>query len=122
VGVYAWEEDEGGWVRYLNSSSVQAHLEATAVQFIARANNIYLARQQGEAEPPTFYQDSWNIAKGHRVDPTFHKVTAIIRTRLVGNSDPTATWVEFGSHAGGDWQTPVLGYRILGRTMDSMEE
>lgn len=39
------------------------------------------------------------------------------RSALVGNTDDTSFWVEFGAHAGG--VTPVLGYAPLRRAVDA---
>ena len=39
------------------------------------------------------------------------------RKALVGNTDDTSFWVEFGAHAGG--KTPVLGYAPLRRAVDA---
>lgn len=124
VGKAVLIEDDSGWVKFLNSRAqggVQAYLDVKAEEFIHKANAIYSAQREYESELPIFYQDSFRVSRVSQPDHTFHTVNNIVHGRRITNIDPTAEWVEFGSHAGGGHKTPVLRYRIFGKTIDSME-
>lgn len=104
--VVVTREDPSGWEEILHDPEVRAYLEAKAAEFVGVAEGIFAASSKHEDTPPVLYPASFFI------DQTSDGVR-------VGNNDRTAEWVEFGAHA--DGKTPVLRYRVLGRTLDVLE-
>lgn len=104
------KDNETGQSRILNSQAVQFLLEAKGHEAIFVAQSIFEASSRHEDTPPVFYNRSFKLR---------HVRRALIKAVQVVNDDRTAEWVEFGAHAGGE--TPVLKYRILGRTFDALE-
>lgn len=116
------DEHNEGWGEYVRSSIFVEQLRLKAEEFVGVAKGVYMDRQVGESEPPTFYMQSfyiriepWQVEGG---GPGGAKQPGY--AYRVGNLDDIANLVEFGSHAGEDHETPVLGYRVFGRTMDIM--
>lgn len=114
------KENPEGWGQYLRTQAFTAHLRSKADEFVDIAKGEFWTRQQNEEEPPVFYMQSFYVRRipwraegaGPEPQPAY--------AYRVGNLDDIASLVEFGAHAGEDHQTPVLGYRVFGRTMDIM--
>lgn len=104
------KDNEDGQLKILNSVKVEAALLDKGYEAIVLAKSIFAAHSRHESTPPTLYAQSFKLRRVRR---------GLARAVQVYNDDPTAEWVEFGAHAGG--KTPVLKYRILGRTFDSLE-
>lgn len=109
-----WKSDDAGWQRLINSQKVQAFVETASLVMIEIAKGLFQERSKHESEPPVLYYYSFKIRRTRRIANGL-----LVKAREVANTDRTAEWVEFGAHAGGT--TPVLRYRIFGRTLDVME-
>jgi hypothetical protein len=94
----------------LNKPELQAILHVKAEEFVTIARGIFEGHSQHDPFPPVYYSTSFKV-RGVR--------DGLVRGVRILNSDPTAVWVEFGAHAGG--KTPVLRYRVFGRTADILE-
>jgi len=106
-----FKEDRTGELEILNGPRMIAALEAKAQEGIDISKGLFAADSKHEDTPPEFYLDSF----GTRLSESPEGVPVV----TVYNDDRTAEWVEYGAHAGGE--TPVLKYRILGRTLDILE-
>lgn len=104
--VVVTREDPTGWEEILNGPEARAYLEAKGAEFISVAEDLFAVSSKHEDTPPVLYPASFFV----------EQTSDGVR---VGNNDRTAEWVEFGAHA--DGKTPVLRYRILGRTLDVLE-
>lgn len=104
------KDNETGHNRILNKRATQFLLEAKGHEAIFVARSIFAASSKHEDTPPVLYPESFKLR---------HYRRGLINAIKVVNDDRTAEWVEFGAHAGGT--TPVLKYRIFGRTFDSLE-
>lgn len=104
------QDSDIGQHQLLNSPQVQLALRALGEEFIAVAKTIFIASSKREDRLPTLYLDSFGIREVHHL---------LVEAIEIYNDDPTAEWVEFGSHAHGE--TKVLRYRVFGRTADIME-
>jgi len=91
----------------------EVHLALTLLghEMIEIAKGIFDASSKHDPEDlAPHYNESWEIK---------HVYRRLVRGIQVYNSDSTAEWVEFGSHAGG--KTRVLRYRVMGRAADVLE-
>jgi len=109
--VHGWIKDnETGELEMMNSPKVQAAVHLKGEQFINIAREVFEAHSRHDADPPVLYPASFTLENA---------LKGVVRSVEVWNHDPTAEWVEFGSHAGGE--SPILRYRVFGRTSDIME-
>lgn len=104
------KDNADGQLKILNSEPVQLLLEVKGKTAIIVAKSIFAGMSRHESTPPSLYPEHFGIRKTRR---------ALVKAIQVYNDDRTAEWVEFGAHAGGT--TPVLKYRIFGRTFDVLE-
>ena len=109
--VHGWIKDnETGEIEMLNSPKVQFAVRLKGEEFIETAKGVFEAQSRHDSEPPYLYLFRFSIKEA---------LHGIVKAIEVWNDDPTAEWVEFGSHAGGE--TKILRYRVFGRTSDIME-
>lgn len=99
-----------GTTKILNGVPMQAVLASQMEEAKGVARGLYAAITKHEDTPPIEYPEHFGFRRIRR---------DLIRGVQFYNDDPTAEWVEFGAHAGG--KTPVLKYRIIGRTFDTFE-
>lgn len=103
-------EEEAGTKAMMNELPLRLALEEGGHHFVEIARSEFLSRSKHEDTPPVEYATSFEVEQAEK-----DGVAAV----TVANTDRTAEWVEFGSHAGG--KTPVLKYRIFGLTADALE-
>lgn len=96
----------------MNGPLTQLALRALGEEFISVAKGVFDIHSKHQSDPPILYNNSFGIREVHRL---------LVEAIQVYNDDPTAEWVEFGSHAGEDHQTRILRYRVFGRTADILE-
>jgi hypothetical protein len=109
--VHGWIKDnDTGQIEMLNSPRVQAAVQLKGEEFIETAKGVFESQSRHDSRPPEFYVERFSIQ---------HALHEVVRAIEVWNHDPTAEWVEFGSHAGG--KTNILRYRVFGRTSDILE-
>jgi hypothetical protein len=109
--VHGWIKDnETGELEMLNSPRVQVAVQLKGEEFIETAKGVFEAQSRHDSRPPEFYVERFSIQ---------HALHEAVRAIEVWNHDPTAEWVEFGAHAGGEER--ILRYRVFGRTSDIME-
>jgi len=89
----------------MNGAAVGRALDEKAEEFIAVAEGVYEAQTRHSGKPPILYEESFFFRRSKRFG---------VQSRLVGNSDPEAVYVEFGLNAGGK----TYRYRVLGKTLD----
>lgn len=106
------QDNETGQLEILNGPRCQVALRALGEEFIEVAKGIYNASSKHEDTAPVFYNEHFGIRELHHL---------LVLGIEIYNDDPTAEWVEFGSHAGEDHSTRVLRYRVFGRTADVLE-
>lgn len=91
----------------LNGQPVRELMNTLAHDAITTARSIYANSTRGEDTPPFVYNNSFTVREESHDG---------VQSVDVYNEDPTAEWVEFGALAGGT--TRILGYRVLGKTLD----
>lgn len=106
------QDNATGQLEILNGPRCQIALRELGEEFIRVAKGIFDASSKHEDTLPTLYNESFGIREIHHL---------LVEAIEIYNDDPTAEWVEFGSHAGEDHQTRVLRYRVFGRTADILE-
>lgn len=105
------KDDPLAYRAMLNGPEPQRLLHDTGEEFIVLCKQIYEVESKHDAEDLTpHYGNSFSLTETSR---------RLIRAIRVYNTDVTAEWVEYGSHAGG--KTRILGYRIMGRAADILE-
>lgn len=97
-------------LKLVNSQEMAVLLNLTGQHFIETARAVFFSFSKHEDTPPIEYPNSFKLKRVRQ---------GLIRGVRISNTDPTAEWVEFGAHAGGT--TPVLKYRVFGRTADILE-
>ena len=116
--VVTYKEDLSGWAKFTRTVSFQTHLKREAEEFVNIAQGVFDAQSQHDSAPPVTYKQSFQIKRipwaleGADLLPTY--------AYKVSNIDPIANLVEFGAHAGGEANNPVLKYRVFGRTIDTL--
>jgi len=112
-GVHGYIRDnETGELEMLNSPRVQAAVQLKGEQFINIARDVFAVHSRHDSEPPILYPLSFTLESA---------LKGAVRSVEVWNRDPLTALVEFGSFAGEQHTTPVLKYRVFGRTSDILE-
>lgn len=104
------KDNDRGPLEMLNSPKIQGALRATGEKFIEAAKFVFDQFSRHDDTPPVEYKEHFGIRDAHH---------GLVKSIEVFNDDPTAEWVEFGSHAGGE--TRILRYRVFGRAADALE-
>jgi hypothetical protein len=101
-------------IEMLNGEKMQALLDVKAEEAERVAKGLWEARRLHLDRHVPEYGQSFFVRRRRKVTSRGESVPS----RQIGNSSGRWLWVEFGAHAGG--KTPVLHYRILGLTLDTL--
>ena len=85
----------------LHQPECKAHMLKVGEKIVGYAKAIFISQR---------------VLEGHNDYVSSFVVEPEGKSVLVGNTDDTSFWVEFGAHAGG--KTAVLGYAPLRRAID----